>query len=83
MAYIDSVQEVLDLAWTKIAIGKDDGDDLLEASEKFEVTVDVSHLSPRLDENDTFVMEIRPRAGATLVIERTTGPVIDKVNDLR
>ena len=83
IAYVDSVQQVVDLAWTKSSIGKDDNDDLLEASEKFEITVDVSHLSPRLNEDDTFILEVRPRTGATMVIERTTGPVIDKVNDLR
>ncbi len=40
MAYIDSVQEVLDLAWTKIAIGKDDGDDLLEGQRDRHVVED-------------------------------------------
>ena len=83
ISYVDSVQEAVDLAWTKTALGKGDGDDLLEANEKFEITVDVSKLATRLDEDDTFVLEVRPRSGGTLVIERTTGPAIDKVNDLR
>ncbi|MDA1036280.1 MAG: hypothetical protein O3B65_05300, partial [Chloroflexi bacterium] len=83
MSYVDLAQDVTDLAWTKIAVGKADADDLLEAGEKFEITVDVSHLAPRLNEDDTFILEVRPQASATVVIERTTGAVIDKVNNLR
>lgn len=82
ISYADKVQEVTDVAWTKTAIGKNDGDDLLEASEKFEVTVDVSQLSTRLDEDDTFIIEIKPDGGASLTIERTTPSVIDPVTNL-
>ena len=83
MVYVDRSQQVIDLAWTTTAIGKDDGDSLLEGSEKFEISVDVSGLSPRLNGDDKFILEIRPDIGATLVIERSTGPVIDTINDLR
>ena len=83
ISYVDLVQEVTDVAWTKTSIGKADADDLLESNEKFEITVDLSNLSTRLDADDTFVIEVRPQAGATLVIERSIGPVVDKVNDLR
>ena len=83
LSYIDQFQEFTDLAWTTATVGKADADNLLEKSEKFEVTVDISKLSPRLNADDTSVIEIRPQSGATLVIERTTDPVIDKNNDLR
>ncbi len=83
VSYVDQAQEVTDVAWTQTTIGKADSDNLLEAGEKFEITVDLSQLSTRLDEDDTFILEIRPQSGATLVIERSIGPVVDKVNDLR
>ena len=82
ISYSDLVQEVTDIAWTKTALGRGDGDDLLEADEKFEITVNVSKLSTRLQTNDTFTLEIRPDGSSAMVIERTTPPVIDKVNDL-
>ena len=82
ISYIDAAQEVTDIAWTQTAVGKNDSDSLLEADEKFEITVDVSQLSDRLTAAEDFTMEIRPDQGATIVIERTTPPVIDKINDL-
>ena len=83
ISYFDSSQEVTDLAWTKTEVGKGDSDNILEDNEKFEITVDVASLSPRLEEEDTFILEVKPRNGATLVFERTTPVAIDKVNDLK
>ena len=82
ISYIDKVQEVTDITWTQAAVGKNDSDNLLEANEKFEVTVDVSHLTTKLDADDTFVMEIKPDGGASIVIERTIPPTVDKVNHM-
>ena len=82
ISYIDKVQEVTDITWTQTAVGKNDSDNLLEANEKFEVTVDISHLTTKVDADDTFVLEIKPDGGASIVIERTTPSSIDKVNDL-
>ena len=82
ISFVDLVQEVTDIAWTKTALGRGDGDDLLEADEKFEITVNVSKLSTRLQTGDTFTIEIRPDGSSAMVIERTTPAVIDKVNDL-
>lgn len=82
LSYVDLVQDVSDIAWTKTSVGKTDGDALLESGEKFEVTVDVSQLSTRLSTSTTFVLEIKPENGATMTIERTTGAVIDVVTDL-
>jgi archaeal flagellin FlaB len=83
ISYFDASQEVTDLAWTKTEIGKGDSDNVLEDNEKFEITVNVANLSPRLEEEDKFVLEIKPRDGASLVFERTTPVTIDKVNDLK
>jgi flagellin FlaB len=82
ISYIDKFQEVTDIAWTQTAVGKNDADDLLEANEKFEITVNISELTTKLDADDTFVMEIKPDGGASIVIERTTPPTIDKINDM-
>jgi flagellin FlaB len=83
ITYIDTVQEVTDLAWTKTAIGKDDSDDVLDENEKFEITVNVAHLTTKIDADTSFTLEIRQRDGASMVFERTTGAVIDVINDLR
>ena len=83
VTYIDQVQRVTDITWTASQIGKGDGDALLETGEKFEFTVTLSALSPALDANDTFTIEIKPAKGASLAIERTIPPVVDAVMDLR
>ena len=83
ITYIDTVKEVTDLAWAKTAIGKDDSDDVLDENEKFEITVNVAHLATKVDADSTFIIEIRPRGGASITFERTTAAVIDQVNDLR
>jgi archaeal flagellin FlaB len=82
VSYVDKVQEVSDIAWTQTAVGKNDADNLLEANEKFEITVDISHLTTKLDKDDTFILEIKPDGGASVVIERTIPPTVDKVNSM-
>lgn len=82
IAYYDSSQEVSDLAWTTTQLGKGDNDSVLDENEKFEVTVDLNGLNPRLEENSTFVIEVRLRNGATMTFEKSTGAVIDPVNEL-
>ncbi|HAZ31160.1 MAG TPA: hypothetical protein DCY61_00390, partial [Dehalococcoidia bacterium] len=39
ISYIDQDQHRIDMAWTKTAIGEDDGDNLLEKGEKFQITI--------------------------------------------
>jgi flagellin FlaB len=82
IAYYDDSQEVSDLAWTTSELGMGDGDNILDHNEKFEVTVNVTGLSPRLQANQTFIMEVRLQGGATLIFERSTGAVIDSVTEL-
>ena len=82
ISYIDTVQEVTDIAWTTSELGQGDGDTLLEAGEKFEITVNVANLTTRINANDTFTLEMKPAKGSSLIIERTTPAVIDKVMDL-
>ena len=82
ISYTDQAQAINDIAWTKTAIGKNDGDNLLEAGEKFQITVDVSHLSPRLSADGTFVLEVKPDGGTSMTIQRTLPSVIDEVTTL-
>jgi flagellin FlaB len=83
MKYIDSNQTVNDLYWTATPLGLTDLDDILDANEKFQVTVGsnvtganggdlVDALSIPLQNNTTFTLEVLTPAGAILQIERTT-----------
>jgi archaellin len=56
---------------------------LLEAGELAEITVPLDVLSPTLQTNTTFVLEIKPPSGAVLNLQRTTPAWLEKVNDLQ
>ena len=92
--YLDSRQAVNNLYWSVTKLGSDDGDYLLEASEKFQVIVGGVDGSAQgnliqaltlfdLGVNITFTISVITPAGAVLIIERTTPPYIDKIVDLR
>ena len=82
ITYLDKNQRLEDVAWTKTQVGKGDGDDLLETGEKFEITVDLTGLTTALDEDDTFILEVKPERGSVLTIERTIPPLVDDVMNL-
>jgi archaellin len=74
--------------WTKAAIGDDNGNNLLETGEQFEITIDLSALgvpgaltSP-LQANDTFNVQVKPAIGSTITIQRQLPPAITAVMDL-
>ena len=80
VSYSDAYTQVTDLAWSKTSIGKDDGDDLLEANEKFLITIDLSYVNnnagvldqkQKIASNHQFQIEMKPHKGAVLTIERT------------
>jgi flagellin FlaB len=92
--YQDENQTVNDLYWTITKLGDDDGDDLLENNERFQVTVGsddvnadggnlIDALDPDLTAKQTFNLEILTPAGAVLQIERTVPPYIDDIVNLR
>ena len=81
--YIDKNQRQDDTTWTILKIGREDGDSLLEAGEKFEITVDLQNLGTPVDEYDTFTIEFKPAKGSSLIIERTIPAVVTAVMDLR
>ncbi|MDP2917643.1 MAG: hypothetical protein Q8O16_06920, partial [Dehalococcoidia bacterium] len=87
--YSDQYQQVTDLAWTRTAIGKDDGDNLLEQNEKFQITVDLTYINnnagwdfKKVDPYHPFTLELKPPTGGILVIERSMPNIIKDVNDL-
>jgi archaeal flagellin FlaB len=92
--YIDNAQTVKNLYWTYTALGTTNGDQLLSANEKFQVTVGdttagsgggnlCDALGTPLSVNKTFTLEVVPPAGAVLQIERTTPAYIDAIMNLR
>jgi len=81
--YIDAAQTVTDLYWQATPLGTNDGDELLDANEKFQIVIGdasdtanggnlMSALGTDLNINTTFSLEILTPAGAVMVIERTT-----------
>ena len=84
ITYFDKIQRIEDIAWTKVQVGKGDGDNILEPNEKFTITVELTTaLTTPLDEYDTFTLEIKPAIGAALILERTIPPVVDAILDLK
>jgi flagellin-like protein len=84
ISYNDKNQLVRNIHWTKSFKGKDDGDDLLEAGETVEFTIYLKGLADAtpLTRGLTFTLNIKPAIGATIVLQRTTPPVIDLVMTL-
>jgi len=91
VSYIDTNQRVENLAWTTSAVGDDNGNNLLENGEEFEMTIGGSTagtndlaaaLDPDLSANQTFTIEIKTAKGAVLSFERTMGGYINLNNDL-
>jgi archaellin len=88
--YHDQTQTVDDLYWTISKLGNADTDDLLEANERFEITIggaggvgDLEDaLTTALTVKTTFNIEILTPSGATLTIERTTPAWIDTIVNL-
>jgi flagellin FlaB len=93
ISYIDQDQRVDDLYWTITKPGWDDGDDLLEDNEKFQITIGnsttasgggnlIDALTTDLGPNKTFTIEVKTAVGAVLTMERTTPSYIDTIINL-
>jgi archaeal flagellin FlaB len=87
--YLDADQEVDNLYWTLTKVGDADSDSLLEAGEKFQITVGASGnglvdaLNPNLTTNCKFSLAVLTPVGAVLTIQRTTPAYIDNIVNLR
>jgi flagellin FlaB len=80
ISYTDSTQHTSDLEWSVVYIGKNNGDNLLEQDEQAVITVDLTTESPGT--YATFTIEVKPVAGASLILNRTLPARIDPVIDL-
>ena len=79
ISYSDQTQRLDDLNWSFIPLGKDDGDNLLEPGEKFQITIDLTAVDGDIITYTTFSIEVKPPKGSVLVIQRTTPGVVDDV----
>ncbi len=84
ISYKDKNQYVSDVPWTAdwLISKQSTPDDVLEEGELIEITADLSGLSPRLDANLPFTLEIKPPTGAVLDIDRAVPPSVPPVIDL-
>ena len=82
ISYADAANRYTDLAWTTTVLGKGDTDDLLEAGEKFQITVDLT-ATGGVGPKTRFTIEVKQARGNVLEIERTTPGSIDAVTFLR
>lgn len=69
--------------WAVRKLGYNDGDNLLEERELFEITVPLTALTTTLGPNTTFVVEVKPPVGSPLRVQRLTPANIDSVMDLK
>jgi len=61
-----------DLAWTAQPLGKDNGDNMLDPGETFEMTIYLIGAGEQVGTYQTVDIEIKPPTGSVLVIQRTT-----------
>jgi len=91
--YVDKDQTVNDLYWQIDKLGNADADDLLEANEKFKITIGgdtagsgagnlMDALGTDLTTNKEFSVIVNTPVGAVQEIERTTPPYIDEIMNL-
>ena len=79
IAYFTSTARTEELSWTASPQGWGDSDDLLEAGEMFEITVDMTGADETIGTYHTFTLEVKPPVGSALRIERTTPASLDPV----
>jgi flagellin FlaB len=79
ISYASSGNRTEELSWTASPQGWGDTDDLLEAGEMFEITVDMTTAGETIGTYHTFTLEVKPPVGSALIIERTTPAALDSV----
>ena len=81
ISYFDRDDTIADVAWTKQGLGRNDGDDILEAGEKFQITVLLTGLptSNQLVAYDTFTIEVKPATGGPVIFSKTIPPITTSV----
>jgi flagellin FlaB len=79
ISYSSSGNRTEELSWTASPQGWGDTDNLLEAGEMFEITVDMTTAGETVGTYHTFTLEVKPPIGSALIIERTTPAALDSV----
>lgn len=80
--YINNVK------WSKIPIGNDNGNNLLEPGEQFEIAIDLTDLgsgkmlTENLTCNDSFSLQVKPSIGSYITVQRTLPPALEHIMDL-
>ena len=82
ISYHSDSAVALDLDYSIAHGGMSDSDDLLEAGEKFDVTVDLTGVGEPILRYSSFKLEIKPPIGSTLTIEKTMPAQIDPIQIL-
>jgi len=82
ISYTDGNQHVSDLPWTVSWIGKNNGDKFLDQDEQAVIRIDLTGLNPSPTPYSEFTIQIQPKVGAPLVLNRTLPARIDAVMDL-
>ena len=79
ISYASATMRTEELDWTVDYQGYGDDDNLLEAGEMFEITVDMTGAGETVGTYHTFTLEVKPPTGAVLIMERTTPADLDDV----
>ncbi|HSW58617.1 MAG TPA: archaellin/type IV pilin N-terminal domain-containing protein [Dehalococcoidales bacterium] len=84
ISLIDKAQRIDNLYWTRTALGQDNGNNLLEQNEQFQITIgDLTQaLGNPLTSNSSFTIEIKTAKGAVLSFQRTMPGFVNLNNDL-
>ena len=85
ISYIDDKQYVSNLAWSRALLGFGNSNNLLEANEQFEITVNLAKVSSGsnpLVADTTFTLEVKPSRGSILTLTRTIPGNIGSVVEL-
>ncbi len=82
--YRDERQRKEITTWAVKKLGYNDGDNLLEERELFEISIPVNGvITTALGPNTTFIVEVKPPVGSPLRVQRLTPANIDSVMDLK
>ncbi len=68
-----------DIDYSITSVGRDDGDNILEVGEVFQITVDLKGVGEAVGTYKNFTIEIKPARGAVIKLERTTPGVLSNV----
>jgi len=88
ISYVDAYQIIPTVNWTMTKLNTTDTDNMLDETELFQITVDLSAVSANATSEQkpgpyhTFQLEVKPPVGAVLVIERTLPARVDRIVNL-